>query len=197
MPIAHRQLQDLAAAADELSDFDLIAFAQTIELSTVAVYTAAASGTKLTGADADVAKVYGGHHSQHATLFETILSDAKATPPGVSNPALDKLYGPRIAAAAAGPAVLTVLLDLENALAATYLNLLGTIQNSAAAATMAGILAVDAQHATVLATALGQDIAERTPATQTDDGHLDPADYPVPVAAAADSGSAATTPASS
>lgn len=190
-------LLSTAAAADELSDFDLVAFAQTIELSTVAVYEAAAAATSLTGDQADVVKSFGGHHSEHATLFETILNDAKSTPPGVSNAALDKVYGPRVAGATTGPAVLTVLLDLENALAATYLHLLGLLQNTAAAATMASILAVDAQHATVLATALGQDVAERTPETQTDDGQLDPATFPVPAAEAADSGTADTTPASS
>ena len=77
------------------------------------------------------------------------------------------------------------------------------MQNGAAAATTASILAVDAQHATVLATALDQDVAERTPAAQTDAGFLDPATYPVPAAEATDTASAAggstadTTPATS
>ena len=189
-----------AAAAEEPSDFELAAFLQTIELTAADLYELA--GSKL--AD-DVKATIGGFgeaHTGHAALFEDILSQAGETPPGAANSALTAAYSPRIADATDSDAVLEVLLDLENALAATYFHALGSVENGAEAAVIATILPVDAQHAVVIGTALKRPADQLVPEVQTDAGRLDPATYPVPVAAedsgaATDSGSASTDSASS
>ncbi len=181
-----------ATAAEAPSDFDLLAFAQTIELSVVDIYTAAAATKQVTGEAAALLTTFAGHHTAHAALFAEMLGEANVTPPGAANPALSKAYTTRVSSAASSNAVLEILQELENALVATYLDLLGTINNGAAAATIGTIAPVDAQHATVLGTALGTALAELVPPLQTDAGKLDPASYPVPTAAAegaTDSGS--------
>lgn len=177
------------SGTDAPSDFDLLAFYETLELSAAQIYTAAAK--QLTG-DAAAVAAFGEHHTEHAALFTDMISKAGLTPPGVSNPGIDKAYAPRIASANGLTGTLEVLFEFESALAATYLEALGAIENGAAAATIASILPVDAQHAVVIGTALGRDVQTLVPEAQTTTDSLTVSQYPVPVEAESDSGSAST-----
>lgn len=170
------RLMPAAFAQGELTDTDIAAFAQSVELAAVAAYEAAAGRDLLDAATVEVATMFAGHHQDHADAFGAVAGDAA---PDTANMAVLDAFGPMIEEAADAAALLQIAYDLEEGAAATYVFALGALEDPANAAATATILPVEAQHAVVLGQALELDAADYLPPFETDERALDPAMYPV------------------
>lgn len=152
------RLGGTASAQEALSDTVIAGYAQSIELAAVAVYTAAE--TKLSGEVLAVARLFAGHHQDHADAFGAVAGD-DARPE--ANPALVAAVSPTLEAVAdaeESAALTTMILgfakDIENQAAYTYAAALTLLTDPAYAAATSTILPIEAQHATVLSLALGE-----------------------------------------
>ena len=165
-------------SSQELTDPDLAAFAESVELTLVEAYKAASATGKLSGAIAEAATTFSSHHQAHARTFASAsLGKAK----GRVNPGLLAAVTPRITAAKDQDALVGVVIDLENMAAATHLAALGSLQSPAAAQLAAAILPVEAQHAVVLASAVGTSTKDlfASGSMDSDKQRVDPAKYPL------------------
>jgi hypothetical protein len=157
MPLT--RLGGLAAAQDGLTDTVIAGYAQSVELAAVAAYTAAAPALK--GDVLAVAQLFLGHHQDHADAFGAVAGD-DARPE--ANPKLVAAVTPTLQAVADGVAagtdmttdVLQFAKTLENQAAYTYAAALTLLMDPAYAAATSTILPIEAQHATVIALALGE-----------------------------------------
>jgi rubrerythrin len=156
-------LMGRAAAQDDVPDIAAAQFAAGVELAAVGAYTAAAERGILDDATIALATVFLGHHQAHAATFNGLLTQVGAPTNDTANAGLLETFGPMIAEAADAPALLEIALTLEEAAASTYYAALGVLTLPDAALAVAQILPVEAQHATVLATALGKPITDRNP----------------------------------
>lgn len=170
------RLMPAAWASDQLTDADLAAFAQSVELAAVAAYGAAIDTGLLESGVVDVAEQFSGHHDDHAGEFASFAGDAATDE---ANQAVLDVFAPQIAEATDQDALLQIAQDLENGAAATYFYSLGILQDRDAAQAVATILPIESQHAVVLGQALGQDLTEYVPTFQGQDGALSPTEYPV------------------
>src|SRR5688572_28747102 len=66
------------AGAQTVTDGDLAAFAESVELAAVAAYEAAVAGGKLEPAVVEVGTTFAGHHAEHAAAFAA-ASGGRAT----------------------------------------------------------------------------------------------------------------------
>jgi hypothetical protein len=156
------RLGGLAAAQNGLTDTVIAGYAQSVELAAVAAYTAAAPA--LTGDTLAVAQLFLSHHQDHADAFGGVAGD-DARPE--ANAKLVAAVTPTLETVAAGVAdgqagseeltgaVLEFARVLENQAAYTYAAALTLLIDPAYAAATSTILPIEAQHATVLAAALG------------------------------------------
>lgn len=168
-------LMPRAFAAD--GDAGIAAFAESVELTAVAAYDAAAkSGLVTTKAVLDAAVLFMGHHTEHAAAFGA-AAGAAAT--GKLNQALLDALSPGLGAAKTENDVLKIAYDLENAAAATYLFALGALESTVALQLTASILPVEAQHAVVLGQVFGADASTLLPSFESETGFVDPAKFPV------------------
>jgi len=170
------RLMPAAWAEGSISEGELAAFAQSVELAAVQAYEAAIDTGLLSGTVVDVAEVFRGHHQDHADALGGVASQDATDQ---ANQALLDAIGPQLQDAADEDAVLTLAQDLENGAAATYFYALGILQDRDAALAAATILPVEGQHAVVLGQALGQALDEYVPTFQGSDGAWTPAEYPV------------------
>jgi hypothetical protein len=177
-----------AATAPKLTDEQIAAFAESLELAAVAGYAAAASKVH-TPAVAQAAATFSNHHSQHATAFAAM---SKGTATGKANPKLVQVVGDQLRNANGEMGAVKIAYDLENAAAATYLFALGALAGNGALQLTASILPVESQHAVVLGQVLGLSEFEPTagstdpsagtgyvPPFVTTDLHIDPVAFPV------------------
>lgn len=165
-----------AQEEEELTDGDIAAFAESVELAAVEAYKAAAGSGKLQPAVVEIGTMFAGHHQEHAGAFAG-ASGGAAT--GKPNPKLLATVGDQLKGAADQAAILKIAYDLEEAAAATYLFGLGALKSEAALQLAASILPVESQHAVVLGTALGKPASDYLPSFQTSDKAVDPAQFPV------------------
>lgn len=169
----------LPAGAQEekkLTDGDIAAFAESVELAAVEAYKAAAGSGKLQPAVVEVGTMFAGHHQEHAGAFAG-ASGGKAT--GKPNAKLLTAVGDQLKGAKDQAAILQIAYDLEEAAAATYLFALGALESEAALQLSASILPVESQHAVVLGTAMNKPASDYLPSFQTSDKAVDPAKFPV------------------
>lgn len=173
--LSFRTLLPAGAQGTELTDGDIAAFAESVELAAVEAYKAAAGSGKLMPAVVEVGTLFAGHHAEHAKAFGG-ASGGKAK--GKPNAKLLEAVGGQLKGAADQKAILTIAYDLENAAAATYMFALGALKSEAALALTASILPVESQHAVVLGSALGKPATEFVPSFETKDKAVDPAKFP-------------------
>ncbi len=152
------RLGGVASAQEGLTDMVIAGYAQSIELAAVAAYEAAAP--KLSGDVLAVATMFATHHQEHADAFGAVAGD-DARPE--ANPVLVALVTPTLEEVAATDAsedltaaILGFAKGVENQAAYTYAAALTLLQDPAYAAATSTILPIEAQHATVLALALGE-----------------------------------------
>jgi hypothetical protein len=152
-----------AGAQSGLTDTVIAGYAQSVELAAVAAYKAAAPA--LTDAPLAVASLFMSHHQQHADAFGAVAGkDARPT----ANQKLVDAVTPTLTTVGAavkdgkgGTAELTAsVLEfarvLENQAAYTYAAALTLLTDAQYAAATSTILPIEAQHAAVLAIALGK-----------------------------------------
>ena len=147
------------AGAQGLTDTIIAGYAQSVELAAVAAYTAAAAALK--GDTLEVAKLFLSHHQQHADAFGNVAGDdarPEANPKLLAavKPSLDAVAAAVKAGKDASGDALEFARNLENQAAYTYAAALTALSDPAYAAATSTILPIEAQHATVLAVALGK-----------------------------------------
>ncbi|MDQ3107995.1 MAG: ferritin-like domain-containing protein [Actinomycetota bacterium] len=174
--LSFRSLLPAAAQEAELTDEDIAAFAESVELAAVEAYKAAAGSGKLMPAVVEVGTLFAGHHQEHAGAFGG-ASGGKAK--GQPNAKLLEAVGGQLKGAPDQKAILTIAYDLESAAVATYMFALGALTSKAALELTASILPVEAQHAVALGSALGKPATEFVPSFETQDKAVDPAKFPV------------------
>jgi rubrerythrin len=174
--LSFRSLIPAGAQEKELTDGDIAAFAESVELAAVEAYKAAAGSGKLQPAIVEVGTMFAGHHAEHAKAFGG-ASGGKAK--GKPNAKLLTAVGDQLKSASDQKAILSIAYDLEEAAAATYLFALGALKSEAALKLTASILPVESQHAVVLGSALGKAASDYLPTFQTSDKAVDPAKFPV------------------
>lgn len=177
---------DAAADGPPVSpELVLTGFAVGLELALATLYDRAVATGKL-GSDAKaVASSIGDHHTQHSASLGALVAAGNGPVPTAGNAGLLSTYQPRIDGATDEAALVSILGELEEAMAATYFDALGTIESTALSANVATILPVEAQHAVVWSAAADatgtpahQPSADATSALQTDDGKLTAAAFP-------------------
>lgn len=124
----------------------------------------------------EVLRVFGSHHSQQATALNGLLTTAVTAPNG----SLVAEVRGALGQATDETAVLGILRDLEERIAATHLQAIADLEDVNDAKLVATALPVVSQHAVVLGQ-VGETPApleELIPEEQTTDGALDEATYP-------------------
>ena len=156
-------------------DLVILAYAQSLELAAVEAYKLAAP--KLAGsAVLPVAVTFAAHHEQHAQAFGGLAGKAAL---GIANQSIIEAFGPRLESARTEAEVLRIAWELETAAASTYVAVLGEIESTNSAATIASIQPIEARHAAVIGQALELPLSELAPAFVSADDAALPADYPI------------------
>ena len=152
-----------------MTDEQVAAFLQGVELAAVAVYDQAAD---VLGSPAAVAaaRAFVAHHRAHGRAFAA-LAGAHAVP-AAPTAKLAALQSTALLVSEHDGLVL--LAALESRLAATQHAMLGHLASTPAITLVATTLPVECQHGVVLGTLLSQQLAQLVPTTQGDDGHLVP-----------------------
>jgi hypothetical protein len=174
-----------AAAQDTekvLTEPELAAFAETVELAAAAAYDQAAPRLAAPALQEAIAG-FGGHHREHAARFAGAAGD-KAT--GQPNPLLLHVLNDQLRDAPTEEKVAKVLYDLESGLAGTHLYALGLTTSTPGLQLTASVLPVESSHAAQIGMALGLPLAptDQAPAAaavsppfETEDKRLDPTKY--------------------
>jgi hypothetical protein len=127
-----------------VADADRALFVAGLEAAVTDVYRLALDGPNLPAPHTDTVLVLAQHHDEHCTALAAIAQTARSAV--VRN---TTLYA-ELNQSVLGPDPLPAILAVEQALAATHLASLGALETTDAAASVAAILPVEAQHATVL-----------------------------------------------
>lgn len=171
-------------------DAGLAVFAASVERAAAAAYEAAAARSLIKEPTLSIAVLFASHHEDHAGAFEGLIAQvtgATESTPSEPNQALLDAFAPQIEAAETAEDLLMIAFTLEQAAAATYQLAMGALESIEAAAIVATIEPVEAQHAVVLGQALDLPMEpdDETspenwmPAFQSDSDALDPEAYPV------------------
>lgn len=164
-----------AAKEEGLSEADLLAFLESVELAAAATYDTALGGT-LVGANAATLSQVRDHHRQHA---QAVAGLAGAAAEGKANPKLVQVTHDQLGQAHTSEALIKVLGDLEGALAATHLLALGRVVTPAHQSTLASILPVESQHALVLGQIQGRPLTDLVPNFEIVDRAVPPETFPL------------------
>jgi hypothetical protein len=156
------------------SDTTFVEFAIGVELAVELAYTEALDKELLEPEATELARSFGNHHHEHALTLATLAGRDEENI-GFPDPAILGQYSPRIAAATTGDDLLTVLYEIEQSMAATYADALGTLESADAAGPAGSILPVESQHATAIGSSLGLPTEDWMPPFQTTDGAFTPA----------------------
>jgi hypothetical protein len=147
-----------------VADEDRALFVAGIEAAVTDAYRAALEQQSVPADLADTVLVLAQHHDEHCAALAAIALKART----------DVAPNPRLFTEVTEllrlPDARTTLLDIEEALAATHLESMGVLTDTLAAASVASILPVEAQHAVVLD-------PSALPEVQTTDGAYDERAY--------------------
>ncbi|MEY2568302.1 MAG: hypothetical protein QOE35_2831 [Actinomycetota bacterium] len=145
------------AKAPSAGDIAVLRTASSLELVAVNTYDVAIkSGLVKTPAVSDAAKAFMSQHKDHATIFESLTKKVGGDPYTNPNPAVTGQLAPRLAAVKSEQDVVALALDLERSAAATYLAAVGSFADTSLNEAIMSVGGVEARHAAVLATVLGQ-----------------------------------------
>ena len=143
------------AAAQEGGDVGVLKYALTLEHLENALYRTLIGSGLLSGTALDVAKVYGGHESEHVRDLTAALQKAGATGIPQEQARYDFTKAGDISTQAA---VLNTLADVEDLGAAAYLGAAPLIENDDYLTFAVTIHTVEAEHATGIRFLAGKDI---------------------------------------
>lgn len=162
--------------APELTDEDVAAFIESVELVAIDAYASASASGKLSAGAAQAIVAFPGHHREHASAFAA-LAGSKAG--GKPHPKFSDIVTGQLQGAPDEKAVLQILFDLENAAAGTFLYALGAMKGDRALTTSASFLPAEAQHAVAIGLVLGKSVEDIIPAFENQDRGLDPTKFPL------------------
>lgn len=157
--------------AGELDNGSFASLATPLELAAVQAYQAALDGTALDASWQKTAQTFQSHHLSVATLLAGLIP--ATTPPSPApepDAAVVAQFSPPSGADQA--AILTTLAGLEEALAATHLSVIASLEDTSLAKTVSQVLAVESQQAVALGRAGGATVESLTPAVATTEGSL-------------------------
>ncbi len=163
-----------AQSASGLDDETFASFTAPLELAAVVAYQNAIDGGSVSAGYSDLLRDFQSHHQEVADTLATLLP-ATANPP-VAAEAFSASVVDSIGAAGDQAGVLAAMAKMEETLSATHLLALETIIDTTTAKTVAQVLAVEAQQATVLAVGGGADLATATPDIAGTDNAVRPGD---------------------
>jgi hypothetical protein len=148
---------DTTAAAMMSQDVVILRTASSLEEVAVAAYQLAIdSGLVTTSAIVDAAKLFQSHHKEHSALFQGATKKAGGEPFAKPNPAVLALFQPKIDALKTENDVVALALQLEMAAAQTYQSTVSLFTDMTLNVAAMSVGGVEARHAAVLATVLGQ-----------------------------------------
>lgn len=165
-----------AQEAEELGDDDIAAFVESVELLAADAHDAAARSGKLGSGATQALGAFAAHHREHAS---TVAGHAGGKAKGRPHPRLADIVTGQLQGAADEAAMLGVLQDVENALAATHLYAIGAAKDGALLRTAASLLPVESQHAVVVGQLLGRGVDQIVPELENQDRALDPTKFPL------------------
>jgi len=181
VPLAGAQAEEEVTLPE--ADLELATFAASVEHAAVAAYGAAAERRLIEEPYLQLALLFAQHHKDHAGAFEALIA---AEEPIAPNATLLEAFAPQIEAATDQTELLTIAFTIEQAAASTYQLAMGVLESADAAAAVATIEPIEAQHAVVWGSALelpidGDDTDPDNwmPAFESSDQALSPDDYPV------------------
>ena len=127
------------------SDIKLLAFAQTLELTTRDIYAAVVSRKSLSDDESALLEQFYAHHVAYAQALNGLLSK------NATNKRDDAIYAGFSAKLSEAQNIWIALLEIENIMIASHTKAIETIESAKAAALVASIITVEARHAAILA----------------------------------------------
>jgi hypothetical protein len=155
-----------------LNDAEFGVFATPLELAAVQVYQQAIDTELLDEEWTERARQFQTHHQAVADTLNPLRGEAASA--ARPDEALVAQGASALEGAADQAAVLTVLGELEDTLAATHLAAVPELRDSFLAATVSQVLFVESEQAALLSTAGGGSIEDATPATASTEGAILP-----------------------
>lgn len=144
-----------------------------MELAAQQALTAAVGRRVLNASETELVRMFAAHHYEHGLALAKAAGRTAQTIGQASQQVLASVTGP-IQGAATAQALVTVLYQFEERLAATHQVALATIATPAAAGVVGQCLAVDAQQAATLGQDLSLPLADWLPAQQPTIGAFEP-----------------------
>ncbi|NBS00212.1 MAG: hypothetical protein EBT42_07595 [Actinobacteria bacterium] len=127
------------------SDIKLLAFAQTLELTTRDIYAAVVSRKSLSDDESALLEQFHAHHVAYEQALNGLLSK------NATNKRDDAIYASFSAKLSEAQNIWIALLEIENIMIASHTKAIETIESAKAAALVASIITVEARHAAILA----------------------------------------------
>lgn len=153
------------------NDIKILRTASSLEILAVEVYTRAMdTGLVKTAAVIDAAKLFQGHHKEHADLFKGATKKLGGEPMEDPNPVLLQSLEEPLKALKDENGVIELALMLEQSAAATYQKSAGQFEDLSLNTAVMSVGGVEARHVAVLLSVLGQPGAPK--AFHTTDGAI-------------------------
>lgn len=151
-------------------DRDVLLQLVAIEEAAAALHDAVVATGLLDPAAAETVATFAAHHRAHATAYLAEAGD-DPTAPEADAGTVERL-APAVIAAVDGPTMLAAVLAIEQAMRATAIDAVARLGGSERAVLAARVAAVEALHATTVATATGQAAEIATPEVTTTEASL-------------------------
>lgn len=174
LPLSGAQEEAVELDADET----IVEFLVSIALAGSEAFRAAtgSSTVALPEPTVELLEVFGSHHADQGAALLALLPEGHEV---VANPGLVEAQTQALSAAGDPAGVLTVLRDLSDAVAATHFAALGELESQPDAAAVGSALPVVVQHSTLISALLEAGPEALLPPVQTEEGALEPGQYPV------------------
>jgi hypothetical protein len=155
------------------ADRELLTFANTLELAAAELYGVALAAGTLDDDTTAIVVGFADHHRQYAEAIAGLIgSDA----PNQANEAVLREFESEFEGDQ--ESILEAAFELEQAVAATHLAILGELRGTDGAALVASIQPIEARQAVVLGEMVGLPLAETVPELESTDAALDPDEFP-------------------
>jgi hypothetical protein len=127
------------------SDTKLLAFAQTLELTTRDIYAVVLTRKSLSDDESALLEQFHSHHVAYEQALNGLLSKNAA------NKRDEAIYASFSAKVSEAQNIWVALLEIENIMVASHTKAIETIESAKIAALIASIITVEARHAAILA----------------------------------------------